>query len=59
MCLLLVLSSITPSLIKCKYNIVLKLEKRFFAQDVIDALGLVSLEEICPFQPCDYDYRCD
>ncbi len=26
MCLLLVLSSITPSLIKCKYNIVLKLE---------------------------------
>jgi hypothetical protein len=29
MCLLLVLSSITPSLIKCKYNIVLKLEKWF------------------------------
>jgi hypothetical protein len=46
MCLLLVLSSITPSLIKCKYNIVLKLEKQFFAQDVMDALGLVSLEEI-------------
>ncbi len=29
MCLLLVLSSITLSLIKCKYNIVLKLEKWF------------------------------
>jgi hypothetical protein len=41
MCLLLVLSSITPSLIKCKYNIVLKLEKWFLAEYVMDVLGLV------------------
>jgi hypothetical protein len=41
MYLLLVLSSITPSLIKCKYNIVLKLEKWFPKEDVMDALGLV------------------
>jgi hypothetical protein len=41
MCLLLVLSPITPSLIKCKYNISLKLEKRFPMQYIMDALGLV------------------
>jgi hypothetical protein len=46
MCLLLVLSSITTSLIKCKYNIFLKLEKWFLVHDVMDVLGMVSLEEI-------------
>ncbi len=46
MCLLLVLSSITTSLIKCKYNIFLKFEKQFLVHDVMDVLGLVSLEEI-------------
>jgi hypothetical protein len=43
MCLLFVLSSITPSLIKCKYNIVLKFEKWFPTQYAMDALGLVYL----------------
>ncbi len=42
MCPLLVLSSITPSFIKCKYNIVLKLEKLFPMLDVMDSLGLLS-----------------